>query len=309
MKKVVIWGIGADYERLINLIRFEILKSNIQVVALVAKRCDIVCNHFDGFKIISKEELAEYMYDYIIVTSTRYFEEILSETNAMGIERNKIISGHILNIPNFDFERYVKLIENPVTILSNDCWGGEIYHQLGLCMTSPLINILTYDDSFIKFAQDPVYYLSQPLVMEREGDFRNNLAPVGSLGLGDRKVLLNFVHSPNFEDAEKLWNRRKKRVNYNNLFIKAGFNVSERSEEYLEILDQVPYNKVCFYSGETDKQFVLYLQRFEWYVYRQKRGYVIHLGFNDFCRIFTHFGKSVDLLKMLNGEKDYLREQ
>ena len=87
MKKVVIWGIGADYERLINLIRFEILKSNIQVVALVAKRCDIVCNHFDGFKIISKEELAEYMYDYIIVTSTRYFEEILSETNAMGIER------------------------------------------------------------------------------------------------------------------------------------------------------------------------------------------------------------------------------
>lgn len=308
VRKVIIWGIGTEYEGLLNQIKHEILKGTIQVEALVAKTDDIVCDNLDGFKIVGKEKLSEYAYDFVIITSTVYFEEILKETQKLGIKREKVIAGRLFNIPNFDFERYVKLIENPVTILSDDCWGGLIYYRLGLKLTTPFINILIYPDSYARFIQDPIYYLSQPLVMEREGDFRNNLPPIGSLG-SKGEVLLNFVHTPTFEEAAVLWNKRKERINYNNLFVKMGFNVDEKSKEYLEIFAHVPYSKVCFYSGETDKEDVLYLKRFEWYVHLHPKGDTIHLGYNDYCRIFPYFSKSVDLLKMLNGEKNYLRER
>lgn len=40
VKKVILWGMGADYERLLNQIMFEIYIGNIVVEAVVCKKCD-----------------------------------------------------------------------------------------------------------------------------------------------------------------------------------------------------------------------------------------------------------------------------
>ena len=124
MKNVIIWGIGIGYEALLNNILFEVKKENICIKALVCKKDDKYCDFKDGYPIILKDDIKDYDYDYVIITSTKYFSEICKEAVGVGIECKKLINAKFFSLPKFDFLKYVSLIENPVTILANDCWGA-----------------------------------------------------------------------------------------------------------------------------------------------------------------------------------------
>ncbi len=309
MRKIVIWGTGKNYEKLINNVQFEIFKGNISVEALVARAGDITGQTLDGFKIITKENVTDIKFDYLVIASPLYYKEIWNEAVALGIEKEKILNGEIFHIPLFDFARYVKLIENPVTILSDNCWGGIVYKRLHMKVYSPLSNIYWDTENYVRFIQNPEYYLGRPLVMEREGSLRNNIYPIGSLGGGkNRKVKLNFIHSPSFDSAKSLWDRRRKRINDKNLFVKFGFDAAEeKKEDYLKIFESVPYKKICFYSGETSSKSVVYLKRFEKFF--QQKDYIPTISYNEFLLYSKDAFQAIDLLKLLNGEDDFYREQ
>lgn len=189
MRNAIIWGTGQGYEEIINQIMFEIAKGNLRVSAVVSpSRTQMSTGgRLDSFPLISKAEITQYPFEFIIVTSGKYFREIQQEAVAMGISEDKVINGTVFKLPMFDFKRYLKLFENPVTILSDDCWGGHIYHRLCMKFCSPLINIWWPKDSYARFIQDPAYYFSQPLQMEREGNMREGIVPVGSLGNGSKE--------------------------------------------------------------------------------------------------------------------------
>lgn len=305
--KCVVWGIGNDYENLVNQIQFEVAKGNIIITALVARSQDIVEKTLDGIIIVTKEEMKDMTFDYLIVTSSLYFQRIVEEAKELNISEDKIINGSVMKLPFFDFRRYVSLVENRITILSDDCWGGYIYHKLFMKFYSPCINIKWQKDSFVKFIQKPRYYLSQPLRMEREGDIRGNLFPIGSLGEGEEKVYMDLVHSVCFEDAKKLWDKRLERVNFENFFIKLGIDASDKNRDfYLDGFDQVKQKKICFYSGETESKSVIYLKRFEKFVTTGSRMDTIK--YHDYCRDLDWLLKSIDILKLLNGKENFLRE-
>lgn len=120
--RVVIWGTGKDYERNRNILCFEEYKGNLEIVALVSR--DKYANFLDHHKIINKYELEEFEYDYVIVFSRMYFKDIIEEATQMGVKRNKLINGSVFEIPYFDFRKYISLLEKPISIISNDCWGG-----------------------------------------------------------------------------------------------------------------------------------------------------------------------------------------
>lgn len=274
---------------------------------LVCRSQDIVERTFDGFMVIQKEELVGMQFDYLIIASPLYFKEISREAAEIGIAEEKIINGSALKLPLFDFAKYVQLINERITILSDDCWGGYVYHYLYMKFYSPLINCYWQKDSFLRFIQRPDYYLKQTLKIEREGNIRKNICPIGSLGNEGEKVYIDFVHSICFEDAEMLWNKRLKRVNFDNFFVKFGIDAAdERGEEYLKAFNKVKQNKVCFYSGDIKLGGALYLKRFEKFV---RTGTCAEtLKYHDYCRNLGWVFKSVDILKLLNGESDYLRE-
>ncbi len=117
------WGMGNDYEDIINQIKFEELKGNLNVIALVSRANEIFSSKRDGYPIISKEDLGSIDFNAIIINSHKYYQEILSEINSLGIGEKLIINGKIFALLLFDYNRYVQLIKNPVTILSDDCWG------------------------------------------------------------------------------------------------------------------------------------------------------------------------------------------
>lgn len=78
-KRVALWGIGEDYERIINQIKFEELKGNLKVIAIVEKKENRVGSKRDGYNVILKEELNNIIFDYLIVCSGRFFSEIKLE--------------------------------------------------------------------------------------------------------------------------------------------------------------------------------------------------------------------------------------
>lgn len=307
MRRCVIWGTGDTYEAIINQIKFEELKGNLNCAAILSKSMARFTKKYDGYAVIGKEDLNNVEFDYLIIGAKDSYKEILAEAIAMGVPRKKIINGRILQIPNFDLNRYVSLRDNPVTILSDDCWGGYVYHMLDLPFTSPLINIYWPRDSYCEFIKDPLFYLEQPLYMERDGEPRNNFFPIGRLGEGEKSVQLHFVHEVNFQAAKDHWEKRKRRINKNRIFIKFGFSANEpRKEEYLRAFNQVPYHKICMYSGDTNVKNVLYTKRFEWAWYHTKRLELTN--FNDWIRQEANFAKVIDILKMLNEEPNYIRE-
>lgn len=213
MRQCVIWDANDAYEAIINQIKFEELKGNLTCAAILSTSMAGFTKKRDGYAVIGKEDLKNVEFDYLIIAAKDSYKEILAEAIAMGISRKKIIDARVLQIPNFDLSRYASLREDPVTILSDDCWGGYVYHMLDLPLTSPLINIYWPRDSFCKFIQDPFFYLAQPLRMVREGDPRKNVTPICQLSDGEKSIQLNMIHAANFQDAENLWNKRKERIN------------------------------------------------------------------------------------------------
>lgn len=172
---------------------------------------------------------------------------------------------------------------------------------------SPLINMYLPKDSYCKFIQNPLYYFEQPLRLHTEGNIRENTCPIGRIGDGDKTIYLELIHYLNFRQAEEQWEKRRRRINKERFFVKMSIDGTEKNkEECLEIFREIRTPKICFYSGETEIKDVIYLKRFEWFCAHEKimesasyQKYVIYHLMDVL--------KDIDILKLLNGEKDYQR--
>lgn len=108
--------------------------------------------------------------------------------------------------------RCLKRLKNKdFSILCNCCIGGSMYHRVGHKFLSPTINLSIEPLDFIKFLNKINYYLGLKLE-EQKSDKK---WPVAKLG----DILIDFVHYKNFEEAVECWERRKTRLNFNNLYI------------------------------------------------------------------------------------------
>ena len=104
-----------------------------------------------------------------------------------------------------------KLKNNNFSIICSNCIGGIIYHRLGLKFLSPTINLWMWQYDYLKFVLDLERYLSLELeFIESEYNY-----PVAKLG----DITIYFNHYKTEKEAEESWNKRKQRINYDNLFL------------------------------------------------------------------------------------------
>lgn len=134
-----------------------------------------------------------------------------------------------------------KLTNSNPTIIADNCVGGIISHDLGIRFNSPFVNIGFTGYNYIKLLSNLRHYLSlTPVLLNRELEYKGKCYPLVSLG----DVEFIFAHEPDPKDAIKKWEERKKRIDYNNIFIimsDAFFTSYEDIEEF----DELPYkNKV-----------------------------------------------------------------
>lgn len=99
------------------------------------------------------------------------------------------------------------------SLLTGNCVGGYLYHQLGLPFTSPTINMMIENQDFKKLLLNQDYYLS--LTPTPYIDPKYPSTPAGLLG----DIILHFTHYKSSEDGIEAWEKRKKRINFENLYV------------------------------------------------------------------------------------------
>lgn len=64
---------------------------------------------------------------------------------------------------SFSCYRIRSLQNKNFSIISNNCWGGQVYRSYGLPYTSPTIGLFIMPKDYIKFISDLTYYLEKDL--------------------------------------------------------------------------------------------------------------------------------------------------
>ena len=143
-------------------------------------------------------------------------------------------------------------LDNDFSIISCNCIGGILYHDLGKEFLSPTINLFIESPDFIKFCSNLSGYLNETL----EYDENSKEYPIGILG----DIKIHFLHYKNFSEAKSAWSRRSTRVLFNNIFV----IMSDRdnySAELFEDFKRLKYKKVLFSHTNIADPDVVYVEK------------------------------------------------
>lgn len=139
---------------------------------------------------------------------------------------------------------------NDLTIISQNCIGGVLYHDLGMQFLSPTINLFIKEPDFVRLALNLRHYMECQLEMRWEEEY-----PVGRLD----DIEIYFMHYETCKEAKEQWNLRKQRIHWDKILVlstdREGFD-----EAVFQQWKQIPYPKVLFtaqqqFSGDEDSVF------------------------------------------------------
>lgn len=141
--------------------------------------------------------------------------------------------------------RVRKVNDIKFTVISNNCWAGSLYRWLGLQYMTPTVGLYFYAEDYLKFLQRIDYYLSldfEKITIE-QSKYREKLYAKGQINvpigkLDDIEVI--FLHYDTFENAVDCWNRRKKRICADNLYVKMS-EMNDCTPEIIKQFDALPY--------------------------------------------------------------------
>ncbi|SDH92292.1 protein of unknown function [Pseudobutyrivibrio sp. 49] len=237
MIRSLVWGTGKCFAENYKLLEYYRIKNIVDIVAITSD--EKYFNSFLGIPFIKKCEIKNEDYDYVIlmIENKNILDNIKQEANSIGFESWQLVPYRLITTIGFTFEAYKELTLNPVSIISRNCWGGVTYNYCGLRFSSPLINMFETHTDFMKIAQRPKEYMRQELQFYKwEWDPAQGLEyPVAMCG----DILLYFNHYKTFSEAVYYWNKRKERINWNNILF---MTIEEEEKDVLEFLN-LPHEK------------------------------------------------------------------
>ncbi len=125
------------------------------------------------------------------------------------------------------------------TIIASNCNGEYWYYDMGLRFLSPTINLSFDMNDYVKMLENLKWYMEQMIQPYQDDRFDY---PTGMLG----DIEIRFNHYKSFEEAVQKWEERKKRIDWDNLFI-LGIDGDGCTYESIKRFDALPYkNKVIF---------------------------------------------------------------
>jgi uncharacterized protein (DUF1919 family) len=201
--------------------------------------------------------------------------------------------------PCFSWFARRQLLSKDFSIISNNCVAGGIYHKFGLKYNSPTVGTFFFADDYIKFLENLKYYVKLPLKFtdvskHPENKTRRMWYPIGVLG----DVEVHFRHYQTEREALEKWNRRVKRVNFNNLFVilvDRGYN-TEFTAECFERFDALRFeHKVLFSFRQLASKFAVLVDDF------------VGTGNMGESSQSRNYEKNIDLIKWLNGVSNFLK--
>lgn len=148
-----------------------------------------------------------------------------------------------------------RLSNTDFTLISSDCTGGLLCHELKLRFNSPTVNMFFSAADYIKFINNMDYYLNVPMVEVADTEYAYPCAMLDD-------IFLHLVHYNSVAEAQAIWNRRKERINYNNIF----FVMNDRNgctKKERDAFLSLPYNKVFFSHKKINNSDACYVSGYE----------------------------------------------
>lgn len=159
----------------------------------------------------------------------------------MNIKLSKMYRGLLRH--NLNKKNRKRLENSQVSILSSNCIGGVLYHELGLKFLSPTINLYMEPKYFIKFLKNPNKYYKKEMKVVNPSEYHYPVVQV-------EDIILHCVHYHTVQEVSEKWNIRFERINWDNIRI----IMSERdgcTEQDIINFDKLPYkHKVVFVHRE-----------------------------------------------------------
>lgn len=134
-----------------------------------------------------------------------------------------------------------RLQNHGMTVISANCVGAFILHDLNEPFNSPFVNLYLSPSDFVRYLQNIEFYQRQSLT------FIQSEKPYPVAKLADLRV--HFMHYRNSQEAQQKWLARSARMNLDNLFIMMTDKDDAQGIAYedLAAFDQLPFkNKVVF---------------------------------------------------------------
>lgn len=183
------------------------------------------------------------------------------------------------------------------SIICSSCIGGIIYNRLGMKFLTPAINLWLKQGEFIKMISNLEGYMNKELkFIDSEYDY-----PVARIGEGDDSVNIYFNHADSIEKARDDWNKRRTRINYDNLYVIL-YDRMISKEDIIKLKD-LPCKRLVVLS-EKEYSDISYVKTIK----KSKKPRPNDFSFldKDIFGIRT-FEKQFDYVAWLNGEEKFWR--
>ena len=136
------------------------------------------------------------------------------------------------------------------SILANNCWGGIVSRDRHLPYNSPTCGTYFFSKDYLRFLGDLEGYLGRELeeVPVRASAYADELLQLHGPDVviartGDVEIVM--LHYPTFEEAKVKWDRRKKRINRDNLLVKYSDQNGFAPEDF-ETFRKLPFKNKLF---------------------------------------------------------------
>ncbi len=183
------------------------------------------------------------------------------------------------------------------SIISDDCWGGEVYKSLGLQYQTPFIGLFVVN--FVELIKDLPSIVNSNLNFVTESNYtdlnqwrqQNGLTyPIASF---QRNIEIHFQHYKNEVEAIAKWQRRCERINWSNLIYKFDTKKDNNPINRQRFL-QLNEKKIAIHSGKhLNKNYTHYNKK-------NNTLYVEDWTYDGY-EVFHRSLKSFDIINWLNA--------
>jgi len=154
---------------------------------------------------------------------------------------------------------------------------------------SPTINLSFDMNDYVKMLENLQWYMNQPILPYDDPRFSY---PTGMLG----DIEIRFNHYKTFEEAVNKWEERKRRIDWNNLFI-LGIDGDNCTYESIRRFNALPYKHKVIFTHKEYPEFesAYYIKGFE-----QETEVGVLLGFKQQFLVRRYLD-DFDYISFLNG--------
>lgn len=141
-------------------------------------------------------------------------------------------------------------------IVSNNCWGAEIYKTLGSQYNTPFVGLFIYGPDYLKLLKKLDFYLSLKLSFTKKSKWINPTPeyPIGQLN----DIEIHFVHYEDENHARLKWELRLSRMQKVKSKDDFYFKICDRDQASFDIIKKfhkLPFkNKISFGISEIENE-------------------------------------------------------